>query len=132
MFKRKKWLIVLGLVGFILILVPFLLNFDFVKNMIKQYTSPLLSEEKQFEVFEASLIEDDGFFDAVSEKVHARGYEHYLHGLIYSKEDVHVEFVLTNRKVSEENRKEILAVFNETVLHHKMEPDIFEVEIRSE
>lgn len=100
--------------------------------MIKQYTSPLLSEEKQFEVFEASLIEDDGFFDVVSEKVHTRGYEHYLHGLIYTKEDVHVEFVLTNQKVSEENRKEILAVFNETVLNHKMEPNIFEVEIRSE
>lgn len=129
MFIRKSWLLIIGIVAILFVIFIVRTNFH---NKHSNHTSEIVTEEKQLEIFEASLVEDGGFFDEVSEKLIEHGYKHILHGMIYSKEDVHIEFVLTNRAVQIEVRNEILKIFNETAVKNKLEPSIFKVKIRAE
>lgn len=68
----------------------------------------------------------------MSKKISEQGYEHIMQGMVYSKEDIRIEVLLTNTEASDEVRKEIVAMFNETVIKNKMEPSIFEVKVRAE
>ncbi|MDS9471374.1 hypothetical protein [Sporosarcina pasteurii] len=132
MFMKKGCLTIIALLVVVLALFPILSNVDDFKSMVTRHTSVFLSEERQLKVFEESLIEDGGFFDQVSKKISEQGYEHIMQGMVYSKEDIRIEVLLTNTEASDEVRKEIVAMFNETVIKNKMEPSIFEVKVRAE
>lgn len=129
---KKGCLTIIALLVVVLALFPILSNVDDFKSMVTRHTSVFLSEERQLKVFEESLIEDGGFFDQVSKKISEQGYEHIMQGMVYSKEDIRIEVLLTNTEASDEVRKEIVAMFNETVIKNKMEPSIFEVKVRAE
>lgn len=132
MFMKKGCLTIIALLVVVLALFPILSNVDDFKSMVTRHTSVFLSEERQLKVFEESLIEDGGFFYQVSKKISEQGYEHIMQGMVYSKEDIRIEVLLTNTEASDEVRKEIVAMFNETVIKNKMEPSIFEVKVRAE
>ncbi|AOV07565.1 hypothetical protein [Sporosarcina ureilytica] len=129
---KKGCLTIIVLLVVVLALFPVLSNVDDLKSTVMKHTSALFSEDRQLKVFEESLIEDGGFFDQVSKKISEQGYEHIMQGMVYSKDDIRIEFLLTNTEVSDEVRKDIVAIFNEIVIKNKMEPSIFEVKVRAE
>ena len=54
---------------------------------------------KELDDFQEYLSKERGFFEQVGKKLKGKGYEHSMLGVLYSKDEIRIKFVLTNRKL---------------------------------
>ena len=73
---------------------------------------PQLSQEelelvsKEANDFQDFLMEEHGFYEQVGEQLKQEGYEHSIYGMIYSKDEIHLKVILSNKEANEQEQIE--------------------------
>ena len=95
--------------------------------MAEKKTDNYLSQE--LNDFQDSLGKEGGFYKQVEEKLKEMGYEYQMMGLIYSKDEIRIKFILENKDANEQEKLEVAATFNEIAVKNNLDPKIFKVKV---
>ncbi|MGY3186395.1 hypothetical protein [Lysinibacillus sp. TE18511] len=138
MYKIKKGKIIL--IGTIVIL--FVVTFLFINNTsIKEEISevpPSISpeiqaenEKKQKEVEEISnlLYQEGGFFEQVNNKLKEKGYDFQMLLAVFSKDDIRVKYILTNKDAIESIQEDVKSIFFESVDNNNLDSNLFNLTV---
>ena len=79
--------------------------------------------------FQEFLVNEGGFYKQVEEKLKEMGYEYQMMGVIYSKEEIWIKFILENKDATEQEKFEVAATFYEIAVKNNLDPKIFKVKV---
>lgn len=82
--------------------------------------------------FQDSLDKEGGFYKQVEGKLKEMGYEYQMIGVIYSKDEILIKFILANKDATEKERLEITTTFNEIAVKNNLDPKIFKVKVSND
>ena len=111
MYKLKKGRITL--VGAVVILIVG--TFLFINNSSSKGTASEVPPTVSSEEMENFLYGDNGIVNQVHNELSEKGYIYRLLIAAYSKEDIQMKIILSNKKATELEQEEIKSIFNELV-----------------
>ena len=84
---------------------------------------------KEIEAITSELYKEAGLFDQVNMKLKAKGYKFQMLLVIYSKDDIRVDYVLANEEATESVQEEIKSVFFESIENNNLDPNSFSLKV---
>jgi hypothetical protein len=87
---------------------------------------------KELDNFQESLSKEGGFFKQVGDKLKEKEYDHSMLRMFYSKDEIWIKFVLTNREANKQEKIEVKAIFDELVNKNNLDPKIFKVKVSND
>jgi len=122
--------------------ILFVVTFLFINNTsIKEEISevpPSISpeiqaenEKKQKEVEEISnlLYQEGGFFEQVNNKLKEKGYDFQMLLAVFSKDDIRVKYILTNKDAIESIQEDVKSIFFESVDNNNLDSNLFNLTV---
>jgi len=122
--------------------ILFVVTFLFINNTsIKEEISevpPSISpeiqaenEKKQKEVEEISnlLYQEGGFFEQVNNKLKEKGYDFQMLLAVFSKDDIRVKYILTNKDAIESIQEDVKSIFFESVDNNNLDSNSFNLTV---
>ena len=129
----------INLIGVSLLLLVIASLFIFAKVPLAENKGDNDSAQEQLEVspneldeFHENLNKEGGFYHQVTEKLSEMGYEHQILGMTYSKDEIWIKFVLTNKEVNELEKVVVKEVFEELAIKNKLDPKIFKIKVSND
>lgn len=123
-------------------MILFVVTFLFINNTsIKEEISevpPSISpeiqaenEKKQKEVEEISnlLYQEGGFFEQVNNKLKEKGYDFQMLLAVFSKDDIRVKYILTNKDAIESIQEDVKSIFFESVDNNNLDSNSFNLTV---
>lgn len=123
-------------------MILFVVTFLFINNTsIKEEISevpPSISpeiqaenEKKQKEVEEISnlLYQEGGFFEQVNNKLKEKGYDFQMLLAVFSKDDIRVKYILTNKDAIESIQEDVKSIFFESVDNNNLDSNLFNLTV---
>ena len=129
----------INLIGVSLLLLVIASLFIFAKvPMAESKDDNYLAQEqlegspKELDEFQENLNKEGGFYHQVAEKLSEMGYEHQMRGMTYSKDEIWIKFVLTNKEANELEKVVVKEVFEELAIKNKLDPKIFKIKVSND
>ena len=60
------------------------------------------------------------------------GYEHSIYGMIYSKDEIHLKVILSNKEANEQEQIKVKTIINDIIGKNNLDLKIFEIKIGNE
>lgn len=129
--KKRKLILIVAVLS-ILLFMFFNIKSNPSPKAERGSNSQITLVNQELEDFQVKLTGKDGLFDQVGKKLKKRGYAYNALGVIYSQDEILVEFVLANKEANKKESKEVITIFNETVVENKMDPKSFKVKVSND
>lgn len=84
---------------------------------------------KEVEEFQNLLDQENGLFEQVSNKLVEKGYEFQVMLAVYSKDNIQVKYILTNKDVTNSIQEEVKSVFYEIVEKNDLDSSAFNLKV---
>ena len=125
MYKLKKGRITLVGTVVILFVVTFLFfNNSSSKGKVSEVPPTVSSEE-----MENFLYGDNGIMNQVHNELSEKGYVYRIAIAAYSKEDIQMKIILSNKEATESEQEKVKSIFNELVVKNKLNPNAFTLKV---
>lgn len=99
-------------------------------RQLSQEELELMSEEAND--FQDYLMEKHGFYEQVGKRLKQEGYEHSIYGMIYSKDEIHLKVILSNKEANEQEQIKVKTIINDIIGKNNLDLKIFEIKIGNE
>lgn len=127
----------IGLITILFVSITVTINSSFSKGKTSEILPPINSEmqlENEKDIKEAKevqnlLYKENGFFNQVDNKLKEKGYEYHMMLAIYSKDDIQVKYILTNKEVTDSEQEEINSIFYELVEKNNLNLNAFTLKV---
>lgn len=84
---------------------------------------------KEVEEFQNLLYQENGLFEQVSNKLAEKDYEFQMMLAVYSKDNIQVKYILTNKDVTNSVQEEVKSVFYEIVEKNDLDSSAFNLKV---
>ena len=85
---------------------------------------------KEVDDFQDLLEKKGGFYNQVNEEMKKEGYNYSIAGMIYSKDDIRLNIIMTNNAVLTPQEKEkVNKIIKEAIIKNNLDPKAFKIEI---
>ena len=84
---------------------------------------------KEIEAITTELYKEAGLFDQINNQLKEKGYEYQMLLVIYSKDDIRVDYVLANEEATESRQQEIKSIFFESVENNNYDAHSFSLKV---
>jgi hypothetical protein len=132
--KLRK-LSVIG-VGLVLLVVALFIYTQDLRKEEKAY-NPSQMSQKEYDVLlkevddtQELLAKKGGFDEQVAEEMKKEGYDHSIVGMIYSKDDIRLNIIMTNNTVvTAQEQEKVNKIFKDVIIKNKLDPKAFKIEV---
>lgn len=107
---KKVGITLIGAVIFLFVGAFLIINSSSSKGNESEFSSTVSSEE-----METFLYKDNGIVNQVHNELSEKGYRYSIMIAAYSKEDIQMKIILSNKEVTEATQEEIKSIFYELV-----------------
>lgn len=84
---------------------------------------------KEVEEIQTVLYQDNGFMDQVSNKLTEKGIGYEMMIAIYSKDDIEVKYILTNKDASQIHQEAVKTIFYEVLEKNDLDSSAFKLKV---
>lgn len=121
-----------ALIGSIIIL--FVVTFLFIdtsltKGETAESSSGNQLKQKEVEEMSSLLFQKDGFFEQIDMKLEEKGYLFQMFVVVYSKNNIHVKYILENQEATEFVQEEVTSIFYEVAEDNNYDSNSFNLKI---
>ena len=83
----------------------------------------------EIEAITTELYKEAGLFDQINNQLKEKGYEYQMLLVIYSMDDIRVQYVLANKEATESRQEEIKSIFFESVENNNLDANSFNLKV---
>ena len=84
---------------------------------------------EEIEAITTELYKEAGLFDQINNQLKEKGYEYQMLLVIYSMDDIRVQYVLANKEATESRQEEIKSIFFESVENNNLDANSFNLKV---
>lgn len=133
---QKRKIILIGIITILFVSISVIINSSWSKGEteVPSSKSPEIQVEneknlKEVEEIQSLLYQENGFFEQVSNRLAEKGYEFQMMLAVYSKDDIKVKYILTNKEVTDSVQEEVKSIFFEIVEKNELDSNSFNFKV---
>lgn len=122
------------LVGSVLFSAIFIYLFSYTEStkIVLEICSPYIEKPEIAQNFQYTLMQKEGLYDQLGQRLKEKGYNHLIITGINSKKEILVKLVLKDIEANEQRQEKIKEIFNDFLMINKLDPSLFIVKVSND